>query len=301
MKTRIYGAIVLLLLAIYLLQGALAGRDRNAITLPEIPANLHTIAVTTSEGEVTLTWDDTAAQWRVGPERFLADTDVVERVLEPLRGGRRLGIVTERGNRQEFGLNGATGQEIVLTGDSTLTVTLGDAAAVGEFVYGQVNRGGPIVRVPRAISSRLFGRVADYRDMVVFRASEDEVASIKIWDNSGVVLPEEVLLRRETADWAIAGVEVGAQRVRDLVREVTALTVDRYHDQPRPVDDPLLTIEVHRESGDPVTLHIAPPDGQRRFAGRISTSEHTFDLPEWRLRRLFLGFDDAFDQLFTES
>ena len=301
MKTRIYGAIVVVLLVVYLLQGVLAGRDRNAVSLPAIPANLQHISVTTAEGEVTLTLDATTERWHVGPEQFPADTAVVERVLEPLQGEPRLGIVTERGNRDEFGLGGVARREIVLTGESTLTVTLGDAAAVGEFVYGQIDRRGPIVRIPRRVSAGLFGRAADYRDMVVFRVAEDELASIKIRDHHGAVLPEEVLLRRETEEWAIAGVEVNSQRVRDLLREVTALTVDRYHDQPRPVEEPLLTVELHRESGDPVILELAAPSANRRFAGVISTSEYTFDLPEWRVRRLFLGFDDAIDRLFAES
>ncbi len=328
-RTMVYAAVAAVLLVVYLLQGY-TRPDRNALVLPKLPDPVNRIEIESEAGTVILTRDAgataaaTAAatgeegsgqeRWLVGPEQFPADAQVVARLLEPLEGAPRLGIVTERGNLQEYGLTGETRRRLTVSGgagatsaangETTLTVELGHTAPAGDTVYGRVNREGPILRFPRTLGNRLFAEVEDFRDMVVARVPAATVQGVKIRDLTADHPGEEVLVRPDGDGWILAGTDAAPQRVDDLLQELSSLTAMAYLPEDTPWEETIFEVEVqsHPSTSEmQVLLRIGPPDDSRRFPARISTSPYPFLLPEWRVRRLLLGRDALVDRLFDEA
>lgn len=309
LSTRILGTLVILLLVTAVLQ-RLEGEPPNRIAGPPVPENPDRITVLSSRGRVALLREQ--QQWLLesGDQLLPGDSGAVDTLLQEVRRLDRLPVVTTRGSNREYGLEDPVLRTVAIRGEEgeELTLELGLSTAAGDAVYGRVNRGREIVRLPRALHSAVRTDAADYRDMVVARIPEEQIRRITIESDSQAPL---VVERVEGGyPWAVRGVlppgqgEVREERFRDLFRELSSLSAIGFPEalpgEHNGVGPPFVTLKVEMREGADHRMILYPPDDERRFAAESSTVAYPFQLPEWRVRRLLLGIE-AYLEPFMEE
>ncbi len=306
LSTRIYGAIILFLLTVLMIQA----RERaapNTVPPPTLPENVTGLVITAGPDRVDLTRREDRWYVKQGEESFPADADTLERLVQELRELPRLAVVTRRGNYGNYGLADATTRNVRVEGEGgdATTVELGHSAAAGDAVYGRVDGDAAVVRLPRTLHHRVSTDPDDYREMVVARISENSIREIAIHSEAhGTVrvhrspADDGVAEERDTP-WEVSGALIDAvgpvqpQRFRDLFQELGTLSATGF---PSPEEGPerrapFVELEITTVEGTVDRITIEPPDQNRRFPASATTVAYPFYLAEWRVRRLLLGIE----------
>lgn len=300
-----YSATVIVLAIVLGVQN-IGGRVPNTVEAPTLPEFVERIEIEDNSGLLTL--EKREERWTVSGRgaseeseiasvpRYEAREETVTRLLERLRELNRLDLVSARGNYHEYGLVEGTRRVIRLEGreGGLLTVELGFSASTGDAVYGRINGTRPVVRLPRALHNLVGTEPDRFRELVVARIATNAIRRIEIKGAD----PESVEIRRipgaeEEYEWEVSGATVQPQRVDDLLSELATLSATGFpENEQTPTDtDPFVELLIETVDGVPQRIRLYPPDEERRFPARSSTTEHPFYLPEWRVRRLLLGIE----------
>ena len=326
-NTAIYAGVVVFLLAVLVVQETVRPH-RYAIEFPSLTDQIDRIVF--REGSMMVMLTKEGEDWSVGEKAYPGSTETIEETLDSLRAITRLDVVTSRTNYEAYGLSGDDGRTIELReGESVIAkVRIGSTASAGDAVYGLLDDNDEVVFLPRTVGDVFSTNAEDFREHNITSIEEDQIVRVSIDSVMGPSLAFQRQRPGESGDegseedalWALEGdlavgtvddAEGGAEgsssedgasaededqridqgRFEDFFRELAPLTADSFLSEMRTLSNPFATITVIQTSGQTATLEIFPPEGSS-YPMRLSGYEYSFALPEWRVRRFFLGQEE---------
>ncbi|WP_018525712.1 DUF4340 domain-containing protein [Alkalispirochaeta alkalica] len=313
-STGIYGAILLVLLAVLAVQ-QLEREAPNTMEAPDLFSGISRITLEARGRTLTLEYDRQGDRWLVGPQGFRGDAPVVEELIQAVADLSRLEVVSTRGRFEAYGLTGDTRRRVTFEDDrgGEFTLDLGDSARAGAAVYGRLNTGREVVRLPRALHNRVSADPDDFRDLLVARLPREELEAVRI-EAPGVepvtMRPDRDVSEEFSGDdpgWR-ASREVAPGRIRDFFQEVGAVRASSFltteEAQELAGEEAFAGVFFTSADGGETLLEFFPPRGDssggRLVPARITGEEYPFFLPEWRVRRILLGLEEYL-RPFTES
>jgi len=297
-RTVIYGAILLLLLMVYVFQETVT-RSRNTINVADIGDSATQIQIDTPEG--TLVLQGGPESWTVGDKAYPGDIQLVDELISTVGSLGDVDTISRRGGYSGFGLDEEQQRTLEITygQDETLTLSFGNSAAAGNALYARINGSREVVLLPASLDRWITVDPSSFRDHLMLEVPESSVESLEI------SAPEcdPVNLRQKISDKGDPGWEVLSgdepvssvteEAVDRLFQELSMLEADAFIES-EPETEIVASLKVKLSNKSEKTISIRHSEDEGAYILEVSGNPYLFTLSEWNVRRLLLGRDEYF-------
>jgi hypothetical protein len=297
-RTVIYGAILLLLLMVYIFQETVT-RSRNTITVADIGDSATQIQIDTPEG--TLVLQGGPESWTVGDKAYPGDIQLVDELISTVGNLGDVDTISRRGGYSGFGLDEEQQRTLEITygQDETLTLSFGNSAAAGNALYARINGSREVVLLPASLDRWITVDPSSFRDHLMLEVPESSVESLEISAPGS----DPVNLRQKISDKGDPGWEVLSgdepvssvteEAVDRLFQELSMLEADAFIES-EPETEIVASLKVKLSNKSEKTISIRHSEDEGSYILEVSGNPYLFTLSEWNVRRLLLGRDEYF-------
>ncbi len=255
------------------------------------------IIITNSEGELDFVWNGT--EWRIGPEKYLADDTQMTGLLNRMIKSKVLEKVTESENFARYGLNEENmGKITVISGEKTLqTIYVGQENSTGMFSYIRYPEKKGVYLVSRNLREQIDMTLNDYREKDIANIPSETIKGISVTKGAGYTLVKAVNTAGDDSSdeevWTLASdssFDLDQQEATRLANAFNSVMAYEFIDSIQ--GDPVWEVNVTDESGNSVKFDIYAPDENGRYPATASSSEYKFVLSTYKAEAIMKTLDD---------
>jgi len=288
--------------------------DKTHYALPELPeigkGDITRVVIKKGEEEKTLQLEN--SRWTLHPQGYPADKDVVEKMLEILRGLTLTALASEAGNDSIFDLDEPERIEVAAYAGNDLRrkVHIGKAAPSFRHTFVKLEGDKRIFHAEENFRSRFDKEGSQLRDKQVMKIDE-EIAEVRLASGAKSLSvfratapvsvdpeaeqQEAAELAAETPAWQTGdGKPVKEKEIDALVKTLSDLKCDAYVEERKIEDlgDPSFTVSLKGTQEYGLSLY----DEQDKKTVCTSTeNDYVFLVPEWKAKKIKLDLDSLLE------
>jgi hypothetical protein len=305
-KEYIILVLIIILLSVYVV---IRKNEKLHYELPEIAPmekkDITKITIKRVDSEITLSRDGN--RWLIKPDNFLADSHVVEKMLDNISGFSLTALVSQSKNYELYELDDEN--KITVTaykGDKQLlSFDIGKTAPTARYTFVRLNDNPDIYHAEHNLKSVFNKTVEGLRDRIVMKFSDeiDKVTFIKGKESLKIIrkqapISEEPEQKEKTKEqqpsqiWQTEdGKPVKDSEIDNLVNTLSNFSCDDFITDRKKEDFTQPIYKISLKGLKTYTISIFKKE-DNRYPALSSESEYPFFILEWKAKNLMKDFNE---------